>query len=143
MSINRNRSLINSFKPDKIDPDGTLYYSPFKLVPTINLLIDNNKSYGTPTKTNPNNNYDLRYAWESHYDDRSNVIGFQILSKSDDEYLPVGDLIVNGPQGVGQKGDISKAYNNYDLTPIINYYQYFADGAFADQNYFQSQGWPR
>jgi len=114
MSINGNKSIINYFKPDKIDPDGTLYYNPFKLVPVINLLKESSTKTGGTKKS-------LYYAWESWKTNPSNVIGFKMLASADDEYLPVGDLIVNGPRGNEPK-NTDKPYADNDLKEIILYY---------------------
>ena len=119
MSINGNISFIKYFKPDKIDPDGTLYYNPFKLVPTLSLLKKNN-----------GNGNDLRYAWDSYKYTPYNVIGFQILSNETDEYLPVGDLIVQGPPGPwNAKADTT--YQNNDYSSIINMLQYTSNRGMA------------
>lgn len=105
------KSVINYIKPDRIDPDGTLYYFPFKVVPLINIIKASHRTSGgeghDPTLP-------LNYVWRS--DVNPGIVTFQILSEPDDEYLPVGDLAFMAPQDP----DARDWWQNDYLKPILD-----------------------
>jgi hypothetical protein len=105
-------SVINYIQPDKIDPDGTLYYYPFKIVPLINLIKATNRGpgYNGHDPTLP-----LNFIWQSNADPA--IITFQIVTEPTDEYLPVGDLCFNVPND-GDNG--RNHWINDLLNPILN-----------------------
>ena len=55
-------SVINYIQPDKIDPDGTLYYYPFKIVPLINLIKATNRGVSNITGHDPT--LPLNFIWQ-------------------------------------------------------------------------------
>lgn len=105
------KSVINYIQPDKIDPDGTLYYFPFKIVPLINLINASNSAKVGHDPTLP-----LNFVWQSIAG--SAIVTFQIMTDPTDEYLPVGDLCFNAGTNDGDDG--RNWWQNDYLQPILN-----------------------
>lgn len=111
MGVNNIPSVINQIDPDRMLPDGTLYYYPFKLVPVINLIKQMDKN--SDEFKYDDNEKPLELKWVAKTGTDSSVIVFKVLEDVKDKYIPAGDLVIRGP-------DDATKYLDHDYSKLLN-----------------------
>jgi hypothetical protein len=120
MGVNNIPSVINQIDPDRLLPDGTLYFYPFKLVPVIHLIKQMDKN--SDEFIYDDNERPLELSWVAKTGGDYSSIVFRVFEDSKEKYIPVGDLVVAGPDDATKYlgNDYSKLLNFFEKTTLLS-----------------------
>lgn len=133
MGVNNLPSVLNYIDPDVMLPDGTLYYHPFKVVPVINLIKQMDKN--SDEYKYDDNEKPLELIWVAKTGTDYSAIVFKVFEDSKENYIPIGDLAILGPDDATNylNKSYSKLLESLEKSSFVSYVLYVKNDQYSSK----------